>query len=51
VLSEAAQEAAASYADAFQRTQDALGRLMHEAAGWLGTAKTWLDDKLRREQN
>ena len=50
-LSEAAQEAAASYADAFQRTRDALVRLMHEAAGWLGTAKTWLDGKLRRGQN
>ena len=50
-VSEAAQEAAASYSEAFRRTQDALGRLVHEAAGWLGTAKTWLDDKLRRESD
>lgn len=48
-VSEAAQEAAASYTEAFRRTQDALGRLVHEAAGFLGSAKSWLDDKLRRD--
>jgi hypothetical protein len=25
-----------------------LGRLVHDAAGWLGTAKGWLDEQLRR---
>ena len=49
-VSAAAQEAAASYADAFRRTGDALGRLVHDVAGFLGSAKTWLDDKLRRDQ-
>lgn len=49
-VSAAAQEAAASYSDAFRRTGDALGRLVHEVAGFLGSAKTWLDDKLRRDQ-
>ncbi|MEZ5192996.1 MAG: M48 family metallopeptidase [Nocardioides sp.] len=48
-VSEAAQQAAASYAESFRRTQDALGRLVHEAAGWLGSARTWLDEKLRRD--
>ncbi|MFN8192975.1 MAG: M48 family metallopeptidase [Nocardioidaceae bacterium] len=48
-MSEAAQEAAASYGDAFRRTGDALGRLVHDVAGFLGSAKTWLDDKLRRD--
>ena len=43
----AAQEAAASYAESFRRTQDALGRLVHDAAGFVGSAKVWLDDKLR----
>ncbi len=49
-VSAAAQEAAASYSDAFRRTGDALGRLVHDVAGFLGSAKTWLDDKLRRDQ-
>ena len=47
-VSEAAQEAAASYALTFERTQDALGRLVHDLAGWAGSARTWLDDRLRR---
>ncbi len=49
-LSEAAQEAAASYTDALRETQDSLGRMMHDAAGWLGSAKTWLDDQWRRRR-
>lgn len=48
-VSEAAQEAAASYTEALTRTQDALGRLLHEAAGFVGSARTWLDDNLRRD--
>ena len=47
-VSEAAQEAAASYAIAFERTQDTLGRLVHDLAGWMGTASTWLNDRFRR---
>jgi Zn-dependent protease with chaperone function len=47
-LSEAAQAAARSYSDAFRESQDVLGRLVHDAAGWLGTAKGWLDEQLRR---
>jgi Zn-dependent protease with chaperone function len=47
-VSEAAQDAARSYADAFRDTQDTLGRLAHDAAGWMGSAKTWLDEQWRR---
>jgi Zn-dependent protease with chaperone function len=47
-VSEAAQEAAASYAVSFERTQDTLGRLVHDLAGWMGTASTWLNDRFRR---
>lgn len=47
-VSEAAQEAAASYAIAFERTQDTLGRLVHDLAGWMGTASTWINDRFRR---
>ena len=49
-VSDAAQEAAASYGETFQRTQDALGSLMHEAAGWMGQARMWLDERLRPQQ-
>jgi Zn-dependent protease with chaperone function len=47
-VSEAAQDAARSYSDAFRDTQDTLGRLAHDAAGWMGSAKVWLDDQWRR---
>jgi Zn-dependent protease with chaperone function len=47
-LSEAAQEAARSYTEAFRDTQDTLGRLMHDTAGWLGSAKGWWDEQRRR---
>jgi len=47
-VSEAAQEAAQSYAESFRKTQDALGRLVHEAAGLLGSVRLWLDENLRR---
>jgi Zn-dependent protease with chaperone function len=47
-VSEAAQEAASSYSEAFRETQDTLGRLVHDTAGWLGSAKTWLDEQWRR---
>ncbi len=48
-VSEAAQEAASAYSEAFRKTEDALGRLVHDVAGFIGSAKVWLDDKLRRE--
>lgn len=48
-LSDAAKEAAASYATAFQQSQDALGKLVHDIAGVAGSLKIWLDDKLRRD--
>ena len=47
-VSEAAQEAAESYTEAFRETQDTLGKLMHDAAGWLGSAKGWIDERWRR---
>ena len=47
-VSEAAQEAARSYSEAFRDTQDTLGRLVHDAAGWMGSAKVWLDEQWRR---
>ena len=47
-VSRAAQEAAASYGEAFERTQDTLGRLVHDLAGWMGSARTWLDERFRR---
>jgi hypothetical protein len=47
-LSEAAQAAARSYTEAFRDTQDVLGRLMHDVAGWLGSAKGWWDEQWRR---
>lgn len=44
-VSDAAKKAAASYAETFRRSQDALGRLLHETAGLVGTAKVWLDER------
>lgn len=44
-ITDAAREAANSYTEAFSRTQDALGRLVHEAAGWMGSAKIWFDQR------
>lgn len=46
--SEAVQEAARSYADAFRNTQDTLGKLLHDGAGLAGQVKGWLDENLRR---
>jgi Zn-dependent protease with chaperone function len=48
-LSEAAAEAARSYSEQFRQSQDAVGKLVHDAAGWVGSAKLWLDEKLRRD--
>jgi Zn-dependent protease with chaperone function len=48
-ISEAAAEAARSYSEQFRQSQDAVGKLVHDAAGWVGSAKMWLDEKLRRD--
>jgi Zn-dependent protease with chaperone function len=48
-VSDAAQEAAASYSETFQRTQDALGNLLHDLAGWMGQARMWLDERFRQD--
>ena len=50
-VSDAARSAAASYADTFRRTQDALGRLVHDTAGMLGAAKLWLDERFGPRTN
>jgi Zn-dependent protease with chaperone function len=47
-VSEAAKAAARSYSETFRQSQDAVGKLVHDAAGFLGSAKLWLDDVLRR---
>jgi Zn-dependent protease with chaperone function len=50
-ISEAAQEAADSYTKTFSETQDALGKLVHDVAGFFGSAKLWLDEQLRRTRD
>jgi hypothetical protein len=44
-VSQAAQDAAQSYSASFAKTQDTLGRLVHDIAGFMGSAKLWLDEK------
>jgi hypothetical protein len=46
---QAAKDAADSYAEAFRSSQDALGKLVHDVAGLFGSAKMWIDERLRRE--
>lgn len=50
-LNEAAQQAAQSYTETFRQTQNALGKLVHDAAGLLGSMKGWLDENLRRPRS
>ncbi|MGY2701386.1 MULTISPECIES: M48 family metallopeptidase [unclassified Nocardioides] len=50
-VTEAAAEAARSYSDAFRQSQDALGKMVHDVAGVLGSVKLWLDEQLRRGQD
>jgi Zn-dependent protease with chaperone function len=47
-VSEAAKEAAAGYTQQFGSMQDSAGKLVHDIAGLLGSAKGWLDEQLRR---
>ncbi len=48
-VSDAAREAAGSYSEAFEQSQDALGKVLHDVAGLAGSMKLWLDEKLRRD--
>lgn len=50
-VSDAAKEAANSYSESFRTSQDALGKLVHEVAGFFGSAKIWLDEQLRRTRD
>lgn len=47
-VSDAAQEAARSYSDAFRESQDLVGKAVHEIAGLAGSARQWLDNAFRR---
>ncbi|WP_340540196.1 M48 family metallopeptidase [Nocardioides sp. GXZ039] len=48
LVSEAAKDAAKSYGEAFEASQDALGNLVHQIAGAAGSMKLWLDERFRR---
>lgn len=47
-VSDAAKAAARSYSDTFRQSQDAVGKLVHDVAGVLGSVKLWFDEQLRR---
>jgi Zn-dependent protease with chaperone function len=47
-VTDAAKEAARSYSSAFESSQDALGKLVHDVAGVAGSMKLWLDERFRR---
>lgn len=49
-VSDAAKEAAESYSESFRQSQDTLGRLVHDLAGFFGSAKVWLDERMRRDK-
>lgn len=46
-VSDAAKEAAASYAHAFRASQDALGKLVADLGGVAAGARTWVNDTFR----
>jgi len=50
-MTDAAKQAADSYTEAFRQSQDTLGKLVHEVAGFFGSAKLWLDEQLRRNRD
>jgi Zn-dependent protease with chaperone function len=50
-VTDAARAAARSYSETFKQSQDAVGRLVHDVAGVVGSAKLWLDEQLRRGQD
>lgn len=45
-VSDSVKEAAASYADSFRATQDALGKIVADVGGVVGRGKDWLGGKL-----
>jgi Zn-dependent protease with chaperone function len=47
-VTDAAKAAAASYSESFKQSQDAVGKMVHEVAGVLGSMKVWLDETFRR---
>jgi Zn-dependent protease with chaperone function len=49
-MSDAAREAAQSYAKSFSSAADAFGKLLHDTAGAMGGVKGWLDEAFRRGQ-
>lgn len=49
-VTEAAKEAAAGYQEQFSNTSDAAGKLVHDLAGFLGSAKGWFDEQVRRRR-
>jgi Zn-dependent protease with chaperone function len=49
-MSDAAREAAQSYAKSFSSAADAFGKLLHDTAGAMGSIKGWLDEAFRRGQ-
>lgn len=49
-MTDAAKDAAASYTEAFGNATDTIGNLVHDVAGYVGTAKVWLDEQLRRRR-
>ena len=49
-VSDAAAAAARSYSEAFRNSQDAVGKMVHDVAGLLGSAKLWLDEAFRRPE-
>ena len=50
-VSDAAADAAKSYSEAFRQSQDALGKMVLDVAGVLGSMKLWLDEQIRRGQD
>lgn len=47
-VTDAAKAAARSYSETFRQSQDAVGKLVHDVAGVLGSVKLWFDEQLRR---
>ena len=50
-VTDAAREAADSYTETFRQSQDAVGKLVHDVAGFFGSAKLWIDEQLRRNRD
>ncbi|HEY0952334.1 M48 family metallopeptidase [Nocardioides sp.] len=50
-VTDAAKAAARSYTETFRQSQDAVGKLVHDVAGVLGSVKLWLDEQMRRGED